>query len=219
MTEPDWLAGDDWSGMLHLVRGRVRDRKLRLYACGCCRLVWDRLTDQRSHVAVEVAERFADGGATAADLAAAYRPARRVAGEWARRNPAEPFPYYLIAPADAALQSVWDAAHTAAVDAGWASVGWEFHTDRAVRTALAALARDVFGNPFRPVTFHPRWRTTDTVGLARAIYEDRAFDRLPLLADALMDAGCGDDQLLNHCRSGGPHTRGCWAVDLALGKE
>jgi hypothetical protein len=81
------------------------------------------------------------------------------------------------------------------------------------------LIRCIFGNPFRPVAFDSRWRTEDVLGLARGIYEDRAFDRLPLLADALMDAGCDDQQVLGHCRSEGPHARGCWVVDLALGKE
>ena len=79
--------------------------------------------------------------------------------------------------------------------------------------------RDIFGNPFRPVAFDPRWRTSDSVGVARGIYEDRAFERLPILADALMDAGCADEQVLSHCRGEGPHVRGCWVVDLVLGKE
>jgi len=83
----------------------------------------------------------------------------------------------------------------------------------------AAVFRDIVGNPFRPVAFDPRWRTVDAVGVARAIYDDRAFGRLPILADALMDAGCDDEHVLAHCRSRGPHTRGCWVVDLVLGKE
>ena len=83
----------------------------------------------------------------------------------------------------------------------------------------ASLLRDVFGNPFRPVAFDPRWRTADVTALARGIYDDRAFDRLPLLADALMAAGCDSEDLLAHCRSEGPHVRGCWVVDLVLGKE
>jgi len=84
---------------------------------------------------------------------------------------------------------------------------------------LAIFLRDIFGNPFRPVAFDPRWRTADVVALTRGIYDDRAFERLPLLADALMDAGCADEALLAHCRSGGLHVRGRWVVDLALGKE
>ena len=81
------------------------------------------------------------------------------------------------------------------------------------------IIRDLFGDPFRPVAFDLRWRTTDAIGLARAIYDDRAFDRLPILADALMDAGCDDEDILAHCRTDGPHVRGCWVVDLVLGKE
>ena len=84
---------------------------------------------------------------------------------------------------------------------------------------VSGLLRDIFGNPFRPVAFDPRWRSADAVGLARGIYEDRAFDRLPLLADALMDAGCDDDQVISHCRSEGPHVRGCWVLDLVLDKS
>jgi hypothetical protein len=84
---------------------------------------------------------------------------------------------------------------------------------------LPSLLRDIFGNPFHPVIFDPRWRTADVVGLARGIYEERAFDRLPLLADALLDAGCDDEHLLAHVRGPGPHARGCWAVDLVLGKQ
>ncbi len=81
------------------------------------------------------------------------------------------------------------------------------------------IFEDVIGNPFRPVIFDPRWRTADVVGLARAIYEDRVFDRMPILADALMDAGCEDEQVIAHCRDAGPHARGCWVVDGVLEKE
>jgi hypothetical protein len=77
---------------------------------------------------------------------------------------------------------------------------------------------DIFGNLFGPTEFDPRWRTSDVVGLAQAVYEDRVFDRLPILGDALMDAGCDDEQVLAHCRSDGPHVRGCWLVDLILNK-
>ncbi|MCE9566332.1 MAG: hypothetical protein K8U57_30275 [Planctomycetes bacterium] len=80
--------------------------------------------------------------------------------------------------------------------------------------------RDIIGNPFRPVTTDPTWLTTDVVALATGIYEDRAFDRMPILADALQDAGCDNDDILNHCRNANQvHVRGCWVVDLVLGKE
>jgi hypothetical protein len=88
-----------------------------------------------------------------------------------------------------------------------------------VRWPGGALIRDLFGNPFCPVTFDRRWRTSDVLGLAQAIYEDRVFERLPILADALMDAGCENEDIIAHCRSDGPHVRGCWVVDLVLGRE
>jgi hypothetical protein len=81
------------------------------------------------------------------------------------------------------------------------------------------LAHDIFGNPFRPVTFNPSWRTADAVGLARSMYEARDFAAMPILADALEDAGCDSADVLAHCRGGGPHVRGCWVVDLVLGKS
>jgi hypothetical protein len=79
--------------------------------------------------------------------------------------------------------------------------------------------RDIFGNPFRPVTADPRWLTSTAVALARTIYTDRAFDRLPILADALEDMGCDNADVLTHCRGDGPHVRGCWVTDLVLGKK
>jgi hypothetical protein len=78
--------------------------------------------------------------------------------------------------------------------------------------------RCVAGYPFRPVIFPPTWRTETAVALAAGIYADRAFDRLPILADALEEAGCDSADVLNHCRGPGPHVRGCWVVDGVLGK-
>ena len=84
---------------------------------------------------------------------------------------------------------------------------------------VAQYVRDIFGNPFRPTLFDPAWRTTDVLLLAGGIYAERAFDRMPILADSLQDAGCDRDDILSHCRGDGPHVRGCWVVDLLLGKE
>jgi hypothetical protein len=85
--------------------------------------------------------------------------------------------------------------------------------------SLAVLLRDIFGNPFRPVAFSPSWRTDTAVSLAKQMYESRDFSAMPILADALQDAGCDNEEILNHCRGDGPHVRGCWVVDLVLGKE
>ncbi|MBN9118666.1 MAG: hypothetical protein J0I06_05840 [Planctomycetes bacterium] len=88
------------------------------------------------------------------------------------------------------------------------------------RAVQVALVRDVFGNPFRPVTADPAWLTPDVVTLARGIYEEKAFDRMPILADALQDAGCTNEDVLNHSRDPKQvHVRGCWVVDLLLGKQ
>jgi hypothetical protein len=96
---------------------------------------------------------------------------------------------------------------TAALQDAW---GAERQAQAGIVRCLAASIR---------VALDARWRTVDTLALARGIYEERAFDRLPLLADALMDAGCNDEQILAHCHGEGPHVRGCWVVDLVLNKE
>jgi len=97
--------------------------------------------------------------------------------------------------------------------------GFAEDVDSDERMLQAALLRDVFGNPFRPVTFDTAWRTATVTNLAQAIYHERAFDRLPILADALEDAGCTNADVLRHCRQPGEHVRGCWVVDLVLGKS
>ncbi len=87
------------------------------------------------------------------------------------------------------------------------------------RHRLCALLRDIFGNPFRPVAFAPEWRTDTAVALARTMYESREFGAMPILADALQDAGCDNPNILSHCRDAAQvHVRGCWVVDLVLNK-
>ena len=95
-------------------------------------------------------------------------------------------------------------------------MGW---TELDPASEMCSLLRDIFGNPFRPITFDPAWRTSDVMLLAQGIYEEREFSAMPILADALQDAGCDSDDILNHCRdTATPHARGCWVVDLVLGK-
>jgi hypothetical protein len=84
---------------------------------------------------------------------------------------------------------------------------------------LCDRLRDLIGNPFRPPRYDPAWRTADVLALARAAYDSREFVALPILADALADAGCDDGDILGHLRGPGPHVRGCWALDLVLGKD
>ncbi len=80
--------------------------------------------------------------------------------------------------------------------------------------------RDIFGNQFWPMRFSPEWRTNTALALAEQMYAARDFGTLPVLADALQDAGCDNEMILNHCRDPlALHVRGCWVVDLVLGKE
>jgi hypothetical protein len=82
-----------------------------------------------------------------------------------------------------------------------------------------AILRDIFGNPFRTVVIDPAWLTPDATRLAQVVYAERAFDQLPLLAEALAQLGCDNADLLAHLRGPGPHVRGCWALDAILVKE
>jgi hypothetical protein len=87
-----------------------------------------------------------------------------------------------------------------------------------LRRSQCNFLRDIFGNPFRPVAINDTWLTANVVGIAQAIYDDRAFERLPILADALEDAGCTSADILDHCRQPGEHVRGCWVIVAVWGK-
>ena len=89
----------------------------------------------------------------------------------------------------------------------------------AERAVQAELLRCLFGNPFRPVGLNPSRVTPTVTGLADTIYQERAFDLLPVLADALEEAGCDNAEILHHCRGKTPHARGCWLVDLLLARK
>ena len=128
----------------------------------------------------------------------------------------------------AVFSAIEEAPYPAAFDAAlcanaWLdNLDWPFTADTAAGSPEAiiqsSLLRDIFGNPFRPVTFDPAWRTDAAVGIAQAAYDSREFGNLPVLADALQDAGCDHPDVLAHLRGPGPHVRGCWVVDLVLGK-
>jgi hypothetical protein len=82
-----------------------------------------------------------------------------------------------------------------------------------------SLLQEIIGNPFRRPNFDQALRCPAVIDLAQSVYDERAFERLPILADALQNAGCENEQLLTHCRQPGPHVRGCWALDLVLGRK
>lgn len=209
MTEAEWRTCTNLEMMLASLRGKTSDRKLRLFAVACCRCLELDIPDQRSWDAVHVAEWYADGRGSEEDLAAAHRDAR--ASLDGRRNAA----------VAATAPDPWAAVPGVADSIYW--LGWEAAEEGGERLGQIELLRDAFGPlPFRRIALDPRWLAWNdgTVPkLALAIYEDRAFDRLPVLADALEEAGCGCAEILGHCRGPGPHARGCWVVDLLLDKS
>jgi hypothetical protein len=229
MTEVQWLGSVDQFPLLRWAWGGLSDRRGRLLACAACRHVVHLLTDPRTTAALDVAERFADGGATPAELEAAHRGATKA--QHAQRRKALLFAYSAVKNASAPWRDrnfglgMTTGALTAAVQAkvleAEPRLGYgHLQRDRPGAFApMADLVREVAGNPFRPVAVDPTWLTPTVVQLARALYAERAFDRLPILADALQDAGCEMAAVLEHCRSSGLHERGCWVVDLVLAKE
>jgi hypothetical protein len=227
MNKRRWL--DEWwpGRLLGLVRQVRVPRRRRLYACACCRRIWDLITDPRSRRAVEIAESFADGQASETELTAAHSEACVAAAEMGAavvRHPVSKrkMPRKLSVAAQAAAHAsaaqVTVHGSLAAAEASLvhhAEVSGEYGNQ-------ANLVRDIFGNPSHPVAVEPAWLAWNDAtvpAIARHIYDNRAFHVLPILADALEDAGCTNADLLDHCRSPGPHVRGCWAVDLLLGKS
>jgi hypothetical protein len=220
VTEAEWLTCDDPDALLEFLGSRARPRKLRLFAAACFRWDWAGWTSRRERAAVVTAERMADGLAPADECEKSRAALTRRLDElddWGDLECMPHVPLALLRPDFAWADAVACVGQVEAkVESGpdaCDGCGAE------ARLELAALLLDIFGDPFRPAGFDRRWRTADTVGLARRIYDDRAFDRLPLLADALMDAGCDSDDILTHCRNGGPHVRGCRVVDLVLARE
>ena len=219
MTEFDWLSATDPEPMLTFLlhSDRGSQRKLRQFFCACARRMWPQL-GQDSRIAVITAERYIDGLAGEDKLRGARRAAQNAESREHMRiwvQGARPF-----RGRKAAGSETVGAARVASLAVAFQNYRldqWSvWPLSGAVQTALL---RDIFGlMPFRRTPLHPSWRTTNVIDLARTIYEERTFDRLPILADALMDAGCTEDEILMHCRSEGPHVRGCWVIDLLLGK-
>ena len=208
MTKAKWLKSTDPAAMIASLGPRATDRKLRLFGCAFSRLVADLLPEASFRTAIDVAERYADGQASVKELAAAKKESGAALERKGRAG--------VEGPVHCAMGCAWSCTRDARTAAQYPLYVFD---EEPYRGREVQFLRDIFGNPFRRVTFHARWRTADATGLARGIYEDRAFDRMPLLADALMDAGCDSDDILAHCRGEGPHVRGCWVVDLVLGME
>jgi hypothetical protein len=215
VTEAEWLECADPLVLLEFLKGKATNRKLRLFAVGCCHLIWSNLTTHRSRRAVELAELYADGLASEADLhrarsmaIAAVREQMRVGSRRLVDDSVIERERRLYFPAEAAH------IHDPFLIGRLRLVG----SDPLLRPQSPALLRCIFGTPMQQFNIDHRWFTSTVVDLARTIYDDRAFDRMPILADALMDAGCDSEEIIDHCRGEGPHVRGC-VVDLLTGRE
>jgi hypothetical protein len=218
MTESEWLAATDPAPMFLEIAPQTSVRKLRLFACGCCRDLWDLLSgDDRTFV--EMAEGYADGAFSTDEIQAA-------SGHQATDSPRSLLGHYgsSLAPSVVGELTSFDAwGSTRRVRALVVEIvrATGLTTRDAEWRRQSDLLRCVFGNPFDPVGADPScltWNDGIIPKLARSVYDDRSFHRLPLLADALEDAGCADRSVLAHCRGPGPHVRGCWVIDLLLGK-
>jgi hypothetical protein len=206
MTEAEWqVSGDTWR-MLHAVRrSPPTERKRLLLTSSMCRLIWDYLPSG-SKLIVEECELLADGLVSVTAKELCHRANRCVPpigldGKSSHEREAAVAVCYAVLEGE-----LFVAANTV-------------RQISANDPRAAIRIRDIFGNPFRPVSINPDWLTSSVLALAEGIYADRAFDRMPVLADALQDAGCENADILNHCRGDGPHVRGCWIVDLLTGRE
>jgi hypothetical protein len=218
MTEAEWLACIDPQGMLEQVRQTASERKVRLFTVAWLRQLSSLLTHPASRRAVEVAERFADRLADAEELDRACEEADAVLHS--RESP----------PQLGKGTAWWEGARLA----HWACVEEAVEgADEAILSSSgmgveepeklqAHLLRCIIDNPFRPITTNLAWLSWHDgllVSIARQMYDSRDFTDMPVMADALEEAGCTDQDILSHCRGPGPHVRGCWVVDLILGKE
>ena len=216
MGPKDWECCTQVDVMLKALDPKEHRRRWVLFNCACCRRVWGRVPEGACREYVEAAERYALGTGLKKALAA-LKPAAE--GALLRSlHAGDPCRNAAASAASTAANTTRYCAWNAARAAG--GVGRVAH--RRERLAQAGLLREVFGNPYRPVAVEPAWLDWDggaVPKVAGAVRADGRFSDLPVLADALEEAGCTDADLLSHLRGPGPHVRGCWAVDLLLGKS
>jgi hypothetical protein len=216
MTETGWLTSTRPLAMLgYLIderqRGRYPDRTFRLFAVAAVRRFDPRALDRRSRKALDVAERFARGGATSHELARAQRDVHE----------GMPRP-------DGGIEELAACCAVAVTNATGVGAAWDVvQVLNAVNLpplldALPDLIRDVFSNPFRAPALPEHWRTWNEgtiLRLARHARDEGRFDGMPVLGDALEEAGCTDEQVLAHCRAAKPHVAGCWVLEMLLAED
>jgi hypothetical protein len=212
MMKSEWLECKDPEKLLKHLACKVSERKRRLFACACCRRIWDLLTDERSRFAVEVSERFADGLASIEELheASEVAEAARVWGD----QQAETWAAWNTASADLHTLLYW-VHYWARVARAGGQESSDKHDKKKWKRELGAqadLIRELFGNPFQPLP--PRRFPAHVEGLAHSCY-DGEVALFPVLADALEDLG--EEQAAAHCRKRA-HVKGCHVLDWILGR-
>jgi len=242
MTETEWLACTNPKPMLAYIRGKATERKLRLFDVACCRRIWHLIQDEDSRKAIDVFEKYADGKADEVELdearensydahGAAHRAATAAgwsASAWvtnAAANAASCVTFHSqdwLSDTSFFETAIWAARASAGpqVEGIWSDSA---HPDRlaAEYQEQSGLLRHIF-NSFHLLLIEPlwlSWNDATVVSIAHRIYDGRRFSDLPILGDALQDAGCDQADILNHCRQPGEHVRGCWLVDLLLDKS
>lgn len=215
------------------------DRKLRLFACSCYRRIQHLLPDEAAKGAVGVAERFADGLATREEMRVAtdhvQTPIRALEEQWRASKGAERI---ALEPMHAALalaqqivrpqsqKAAYYASSNAYLDFAAITNSGKATSDKGFRTSQRSeeqvqsdLLRCIFGNPFNPVSIDRSSLSSIVTDLAQTIYHQNAFEAMLELADHLEKSGCTNKAVLEHCRRCMNHARGCWVIDLLLGKQ
>ena len=217
MTEEEWLTSDDPTPMHSFLTWKRNERKLRFFIVAACRHSFRSFGHYELDEVVDWAEEAVDQQPRTEAPASV-----RETVTWAISEMCES----LNRLGDAAEYSIATAIYDPYAGQQVTNSILAAHEIADVNSTPMEEAqvhctflRDIFGNPFRPVTFNPNWLTSDVTAMARGMYETRDFAAMPILADALQDAGCENADVLEHCRGPGPHVRGCWVVDLVLGKE
>lgn len=233
MTETEWQECIAPTEMLAYLGVLASPRKRRLFACACVRRIWPLLTDERLRLAVKTAERFADDRVSRKQLAKARRVVKRLDGNDAVRQAVQALlpeegpilerPRDIREPLDviSATRLARTAARAAEAQKETDVVAPVEPIRRLASLDAVDLIRELFGNPFRPARIDPAWLTWREhfiPRMAEVIYRKRCFRNLPLLADALENAGCRASDILAHCRTPVEHVRGCWVIDLLLNK-
>jgi hypothetical protein len=206
MTEAEWLAGIDPEPMLSFIHKTANDRKLRLLACGFCETYKSYLTDWRLSNAIETAYRVADGVARERERNRVFSRAHQDFWDYTGNGESAVATY-----ACGNREQMMEVPSIA-------MRAFAFNIYQNPRIMACLLLRDIF-EPFRSPSNNPEWLTSSVLALARQMYDSRDFSAMPILADALQDAGCNNEDVLSHCRGPTPHVRGCWVVDRLLAKH